>query len=112
VRRLSLGNDHRTALVGDRGSGAISGAASFYGTDVQSTCDWPAAEPLETARLVLEPLCVAHAGEMVFVLGDRGLYEGYGQHKAEKSISRLEWFAANCGTGALGLPAGRAASVM
>jgi hypothetical protein len=33
----------------------------------------------------------------------------YGQHKAEKSISRLEWFAANCGTGALGLPAGRVA---
>jgi hypothetical protein len=38
--------------------------------------------------------------------------KGYGQHKAEKSISGLEWFAANCGMGALGLPAGRVASVM
>ncbi len=37
--------------------------------------DWPAAEPIETLRLVLEPLCVAHADEMLFVLGDRGLYE-------------------------------------
>ncbi len=44
-------------------------------TGVQSSCEWPAAEPIETARLVLEPLGVAHADEMVFVLGDRGLYE-------------------------------------
>ena len=45
--------------------------------------------------------------------GDCGkVLEGYGPHKAEKSISRLEWFAANCGMGALGLQAGRVASVM
>ena len=37
-------------------------------------------------------------------------YLAYGQDKAEKSISRLEWFAANCGMGAIGVPAGRVAS--
>jgi RimJ/RimL family protein N-acetyltransferase len=38
--------------------------------------DWPAAEPIETARLTLEPLRVDHAGEMREVLGDPALY-GY-----------------------------------
>ena len=36
--------------------------------------DWPAAEPIETARLMLEPLRVDHAGEMREVLGDPALY--------------------------------------
>jgi RimJ/RimL family protein N-acetyltransferase len=36
--------------------------------------DWPAAEPIETARLTLEPLRVDHAGEMREVLGDPALY--------------------------------------
>jgi len=42
-----------------------------YGVDV----DWPAAEPIQTARLTLEPLRVDHAGEMCEVLGDPALYE-------------------------------------
>ena len=37
--------------------------------------DWPAAEPIQTARLTLEPLRVDHAGEMREVLGDPALYE-------------------------------------
>lgn len=37
--------------------------------------DWPAAEPIQTARLTLEPLRVDHAGEMHVVLGDPALYE-------------------------------------
>ena len=37
--------------------------------------DWPAAEPIETVRLTLEPLRVGHAGEMVRILGDSELYE-------------------------------------
>jgi len=36
--------------------------------------DWPAAEPIQTARLTLEPLRVNHAGEMRDVLGDPALY--------------------------------------
>jgi RimJ/RimL family protein N-acetyltransferase len=45
---------------------------------VQCSSDWPAAEPIDTSRLVLEPLRVAHADEMVSVLGDEGLYEHTG----------------------------------
>ena len=52
----------------------MAGAAGFYGTSVQPPCDWPAAEPIKTIRLILEPLRVAHADEMVAVLDDRGLY--------------------------------------
>lgn len=40
--------------------------------------DWPAAEPIETARLTLEPLRVEHAGEMVEVLSAPALYEYIG----------------------------------
>jgi RimJ/RimL family protein N-acetyltransferase len=35
---------------------------------------WPAAQPLRTDRLDLEPLRVGHAGEMVGVLADPALY--------------------------------------
>jgi RimJ/RimL family protein N-acetyltransferase len=40
--------------------------------------DWPTAEPIDTARLTLEPLLVAHAGEMADVLADPRLYEYVG----------------------------------
>lgn len=40
--------------------------------------DWPAAEPIETPRLTLEPLQVEHAGEMVEVLSAPALYEYIG----------------------------------
>jgi RimJ/RimL family protein N-acetyltransferase len=36
--------------------------------------EWPAAAPIDTDRLVLQPLRVQHAAEMVSVLGDRALY--------------------------------------
>ena len=42
-----------------------------YGVDV----DWPAAEPIQTERLTLEPLRADHAAEMREVLGDPSLYE-------------------------------------
>ncbi len=37
--------------------------------------DWPIATRIDTCRLILEPLQVAHAEEMVFVLGHAALYE-------------------------------------
>jgi RimJ/RimL family protein N-acetyltransferase len=37
--------------------------------------DWPAAGPIDTRRLMLEPLRVEHADEMLLVLEDRALYE-------------------------------------
>jgi RimJ/RimL family protein N-acetyltransferase len=37
--------------------------------------DWPAAEPIQTERLSLEPLRVDHAAEMVGVLRGPGLYK-------------------------------------
>jgi RimJ/RimL family protein N-acetyltransferase len=49
--------------------------------------DWPTAEPIETARLTLEPLRVEHAGEMVEVLGAPALYEFTGG--APPSLERL-----------------------
>jgi RimJ/RimL family protein N-acetyltransferase len=36
---------------------------------------WPAPTPIETRRLVLEPLRIEHAEEMAAVLDDRALYE-------------------------------------
>ncbi len=40
--------------------------------------EWPTAEPIETARLTLEPLRLEHAGEMADVLADPRLYEYVG----------------------------------
>jgi RimJ/RimL family protein N-acetyltransferase len=40
--------------------------------------DWPPAPPLETGRLMLEPLRVAHADEMAEVLHDERLHEFIG----------------------------------
>lgn len=36
--------------------------------------NWPTVEPIETPRIVLEPLTIAHAAEMVHVLADPALY--------------------------------------
>jgi RimJ/RimL family protein N-acetyltransferase len=54
---------------------AIASAVGFYCMSVQRRNDWPSAELIDTPRLILEPLHVAHADEMALVLGDRGLYE-------------------------------------
>lgn len=40
--------------------------------------NWPAAQPLNTTRLLLEPLTVAHAQEMTGVLADTSLYRYIG----------------------------------
>jgi RimJ/RimL family protein N-acetyltransferase len=40
--------------------------------------DWPSPEELYSERLVLEPLRIRHAREMVAVLGDPGMYEFIG----------------------------------
>jgi len=54
-----------------RRAGSLAGSRGrAYGVGV----DWPAAEPIETARLTLEPLRVDHAGEMREVLSDPALY--------------------------------------
>jgi RimJ/RimL family protein N-acetyltransferase len=37
--------------------------------------DWPASEPIVTARLLLEPLSVGHAPSMIEVLAEPSLYE-------------------------------------
>ena len=37
--------------------------------------DWPASEPIITARLLLEPLSVEHAPSMIEVLADPSLYD-------------------------------------
>jgi RimJ/RimL family protein N-acetyltransferase len=50
--------------------------------------DWPTAEPIDTARLTLEPLLVAHAGEMADVLADPRLYEYVGG--TPSSVAQLE----------------------
>jgi RimJ/RimL family protein N-acetyltransferase len=42
---------------------------------MRSSEEWPAATRIHTRRLILEPLRVGHADEMVFVLGDAALYE-------------------------------------
>jgi RimJ/RimL family protein N-acetyltransferase len=49
---------------------------------------WPAAEPLHTPRLLLEPLRVEHAAEMAAVLADPSLYEHTGG--APPSAAELE----------------------
>jgi RimJ/RimL family protein N-acetyltransferase len=41
---------------------------------MRSRSDWPAAEAIQTQRLVLEPVRVEHAPEMVASLRDPGLY--------------------------------------
>ena len=53
-----------------------------------SRVEWPTAEPIETARLTLEPLRVHHAGEMADVLADPRLYEYVGGTPA--SVAKLE----------------------
>ncbi|WP_104198621.1 GNAT family N-acetyltransferase [Cryobacterium sp. Y29] len=40
--------------------------------------DWPASEPIITARLLLEPLSVEHAPAMIEVLADPSLYDYIG----------------------------------
>ena len=37
--------------------------------------DWPASEPIISARLLLEPLSVEHAPSMVEVLAEPSLYD-------------------------------------
>ena len=48
-----------------------------YGIPVAMN-DWPEIQPLETAKLFLEPLTVAHAREMTNVLADTRLYRYIG----------------------------------
>jgi hypothetical protein len=40
---------------------------------MQSSGGWPPATRIDTRHLILEPLRVTHADEMVFVLGDEAL---------------------------------------
>ncbi len=53
---------------------------------------WPYAEPIETARLTLEPLRIEHAEEMFTVLADRELYGyiGGGPPSVEELRTRCE----------------------
>lgn len=56
---------------------AVSGHAPVLrvGPGMPPPAAWPAPTPIETRRLVLEPLRIEHAEEMVAVLDDRALYE-------------------------------------
>jgi RimJ/RimL family protein N-acetyltransferase len=49
-----------------------------------TTPGWPATEPIETERLVLEPLRVDHADEMARVLADESLHEYVGGSPATR----------------------------
>jgi RimJ/RimL family protein N-acetyltransferase len=61
------------ALLCDAHGGAINRIAAHlvYPRDAY----WPAAGRIDTRHLMLEPLRVEHADEMLLVLGDRDLYE-------------------------------------
>jgi RimJ/RimL family protein N-acetyltransferase len=77
-------------------------AAGFYGTSVKSSSDWPAAESIDTPRLILEPLRVAHADEMLSVLGDRGLYEFIGGEPPSLATLRARYARQVAGSSADG----------
>jgi hypothetical protein len=49
---------------------------------MRSAGDWPVARRIDTRRLMLEPLRVSHADEMVFVPEDEALYEYTGGRPA------------------------------
>lgn len=53
----------------------------LYGCGMTST-NWPAAEAIETARLILEPLRVDHAAQMAPALDDERLHEFIGGQPA------------------------------
>ncbi|MCA1701244.1 MAG: hypothetical protein LC790_21040, partial [Actinobacteria bacterium] len=62
--------------------------------------------PRHAARLDL----MRSAFELAAVGGDAQDDWGYSQDKAEKSISWLDWLAANCGSSLVGVVAERVAS--
>ncbi|MER7894150.1 GNAT family N-acetyltransferase [Micromonospora sp. NPDC094482] len=53
--------------------------------------DWPAVEPIETERLVLEPLRVEHAAEMAPLLRDERLHEYIGGEPASLEQLRARY---------------------
>ncbi|WP_233563528.1 GNAT family N-acetyltransferase [Micromonospora musae] len=53
--------------------------------------DWPAAEPIETDRLVLEPLRVEHAEEMAPLLHDERLHEFIGGEPVDLARLRTRY---------------------
>lgn len=52
---------------------------------------WPSAELIETARLILEPLRVAHAEEMAKLLADTSLYKFLGEQPATEDQLRSRY---------------------
>ena len=52
---------------------------------------WPSAEPIETARLILEPLRVAHSEEMAKLLADTSLYKFLGEQPATEDQLRSRY---------------------
>lgn len=56
----------------------MAAVARVYGPRMRCPRDWPVPEPIDTPRLILEPLCVGHADEMASILDDRALYEFIG----------------------------------
>jgi RimJ/RimL family protein N-acetyltransferase len=78
---VSLANDVAPeAAKGSEKRLRTEGAANTLATGapyrrrMQTSARWPRAETIETARLMLKPLCVDHADEMILVLGDQRLY--------------------------------------
>jgi RimJ/RimL family protein N-acetyltransferase len=59
--------------------------------------DWPAAAPIETVRLTLEPLRVEHAAEMHPLLGDRALHAYIGGEPPSQAQLRTRYALQSAG---------------
>lgn len=68
----------------------VEGSAPRYRRPVPDVDPWPAADPILTERLALEPLRVDHAAEMAVALSDATLYTytGGGPASAEQLAGR------------------------
>jgi RimJ/RimL family protein N-acetyltransferase len=62
-----------------------------YIEPVTAYVDWPGPEPIETGRLVLEPLRVDHADEMAAVLNDQSLHTFIGGQPATREELRRRY---------------------
>ncbi len=71
-------------------NGGVVGKAPRYRGPVPDQDPWPAADPIVTERLALEPLRVDHADEMAVALSDATLYTytGGGPAGAEQLAGR------------------------
>ena len=79
-RTVSAGSPPGSASL--RGQRGPSDTRCAYGVVVTGEAIWPAAEVIETERLLLEPLRADHAVEMAAVLDDQRLHDFIGGRPA------------------------------